>query len=139
MGPIEEALREKFIPALFGGEEINANFWQILGHSVNHGSLGIPDPRLSADSAYNNFKAASGGLVDTILGGSILNYVRHRSCVRKASLTSRRAKIHVKLGDLERRKELTGGQDRNCLHMSTSNGLWLSDIPHRLNGTKLSW
>ena len=27
MGPIDEALREKFFPALFGGEEINANFW----------------------------------------------------------------------------------------------------------------
>ena len=26
MGPIEEALREKFFPALFEGEEINANF-----------------------------------------------------------------------------------------------------------------
>ena len=31
MGPIEEALREKFFPTLFGGEEINANFRKILG------------------------------------------------------------------------------------------------------------
>ena len=44
MGPIEETLREKFPPALFGGEEINAEFWKILGHSVKHGGLGIPDP-----------------------------------------------------------------------------------------------
>ena len=36
MGPIEEALREKFFPALFGGEEINADFWKILGHSVKN-------------------------------------------------------------------------------------------------------
>ena len=48
MGPIEEALRDKFFPALFGGEEINADFWQILGHSIKHGGLGIPDPWLSA-------------------------------------------------------------------------------------------
>ena len=41
MGTIEEALRDKCFPSLFGGEEINANFRQILGHSVNHGSLGI--------------------------------------------------------------------------------------------------
>ena len=26
MGPIEEALREKFFPGIFGGEEINAKF-----------------------------------------------------------------------------------------------------------------
>ena len=43
MGAIEEALREKFLPALFRGEEINADFWKILGHNVKHGSLGIPD------------------------------------------------------------------------------------------------
>ena len=35
MSLIEEALREKFFPALFGGEEINTDFWQILGHIVN--------------------------------------------------------------------------------------------------------
>ena len=46
MCPIEEALREKFFPALFRGEDINANFWKILGHSVKHGGLSIPDPRL---------------------------------------------------------------------------------------------
>ena len=45
IGPIEESIREKFFPALFGGEEINANFRKILGHSVKHGGLGIPDPQ----------------------------------------------------------------------------------------------
>ena len=44
MGPIEEALREKFFPVILGGEEINAEFRKILGHSVKHGGLGIPDP-----------------------------------------------------------------------------------------------
>ena len=78
MGPIEEALREKFFPSLFGGEEITADFRKILGHSVKHGGLGIPDPRLSADSAYNTSKAASGELVDSLLEGSVLNYVGHR-------------------------------------------------------------
>ena len=45
MGPIKDTLREKFFPALFGGEEITANFRKILGHSIKHGGLGIPDPR----------------------------------------------------------------------------------------------
>ena len=44
MGPIEEALREKFFPSLFGGEEITAKFLKILGHIVKYGGLGIPDP-----------------------------------------------------------------------------------------------
>ena len=44
MGPIEEALREKFFPTLFEGQDINANFRKILGHSFNHDGLGIPEP-----------------------------------------------------------------------------------------------
>ena len=44
---IEDALREKIFPSLFGGKEITANFRKILGHGVKHGVLGIPDPRLS--------------------------------------------------------------------------------------------
>ena len=73
MDPIEEALREKFSPALFGGEEIDADFRKILGHGVKHGGLGITDPRQSAECAYNTSKAASRELVDSLLGGSVLN------------------------------------------------------------------
>ena len=58
MGPIEEALREKLSPALFGREEITADFLQILGHSVKHGGLGIPEPWSSAESVYKTSKAA---------------------------------------------------------------------------------
>ena len=122
MGPIEEALTEKFFPALFGGEEINANSQQILGHSFKHGGLGIPDPRLSAESAYNTSKAASGELVDSLLGVSALNYLGHRSCVHKASLAARRPKMHIELVDMARRKDLAGGQGRNRLHRATSDG-----------------
>ena len=63
MGPIEEALKEKFFPMLFGGEEINADFRQILGHSVKHCG--------SAESAYNTYKADIRELVGYLLGGSV--------------------------------------------------------------------
>ena len=36
---------------------------EILGHSAKHRGLGIPDPRLSAECAYNTSKAASEVLV----------------------------------------------------------------------------
>ena len=93
---------------------------------------------MSAESAYNTSKAASGKLVDSLLGGSVLNYVGHRECIRKASLAARHAKIHVDLGEVDRRKELEGGQKRNRLHRATRNGAWLSAIPHHLNGAELS-
>ena len=67
MGPIKDSLREKIPPALLRGVDINADFQKILVHSVKHGGLGIPDPRLSAESAYNTSKAASGELVESLL------------------------------------------------------------------------
>ena len=115
---------------LFGGEEITADFRKILTHSVKHGGLVIPDPRLSEESAYNTSKVASKELVDSLLGGSILNYVGHRSCIRKAIQTARLSKISVELAEIFKRQELVGGQDKNRLHRSTINGAWLSAVPH---------
>ena len=98
MGPIEEALREKIFPSLFGEEEITADFRKLLGHRVKHGGLGIPDPRMSEECAYNTSKAASRELLDSLLGGSVLNYVGHRACVRKARQSERLSKRIVEAG-----------------------------------------
>ena len=119
MGPIEEALREKMPPSLFGGEEIDADFRKILGHGDKHGGLGIPDPWLSEECAYNTSKAASRELVDSLLGGSVLNYIGHRACVRKASQSARRSKMIVEISELYNRQEQAGLQEKNRLHRST--------------------
>ena len=99
MGPIEEVIRGKLFPLLFGGEEITANFREILGHSVKHGGLVIPDPRMSEEIAYNTSKAASGELLDSLLGG----------CVPKASQIARRTKMSVELAGFFRQQEQAGG------------------------------
>ena len=44
----------------------------------------------------------------------------------------------MELADLARRKELVGGQKRKFLHRATRNGVCISSVPHRLNGTELS-
>ena len=89
-------------------------------------------------SAYNTSKAASGELVDSLLGGSALNYVGHMACVCKTSLAERRTKMHVELGELARQKYLAEGQERNHIHRATRIGTWFSAVPHHLNGTELS-
>ena len=137
IGRIEEALREKPPPpSLFGGEDIDADFRKILGHSVKHGGLGIPNPRLSAECAYNTSKSASRELVDSLLGGSVLNYVGHRACVRKASQSARLSKRIVELAPIFKRQEQAGYQEKNRLHRATRNGAWISAVHHRLNGTE---
>ena len=43
------------------------------------------------------------------------------------------------MAELARQKDPAGGQDRNRIHRATSNGAWLSAVPHHPNGTELSW
>ena len=44
---------------------------------MKRGGLGIPDPRLSEEHAYNTSKADIGVLVGSFLGGTNLNYIVH--------------------------------------------------------------
>ena len=78
MGPIEDALREDFLPALFGGEEVSANLREILGFSVKCGGLGIPYPWLSVERVYNSSNATSDVLVGSLLVGADLNFVANK-------------------------------------------------------------
>ena len=90
MGDFEDFLRVTFFPALFGGEQFDSSFRKILGCRVNSGGLGIPETRLSAESAYKNSKGTSGELVGPILGCTTLNYLEHRVCVSRASVGARK-------------------------------------------------
>ena len=73
MSPIEDALREAFLPVLFGGGEVSTNFREIQGHSVKRGGLGIPDPWFLVEPAYNTPKADREVLVGSLLGGTALS------------------------------------------------------------------
>ena len=89
MSPNEEALRKTFFSAIFGGEEVDADFRKILGHSVKCGCLDILEPWSSAEIVYNTYKAARRELIGSLLGGTALNYVSNRVCVRGKSAGSR--------------------------------------------------
>ena len=94
---------------------------------------------MSEECAYNTSKAASRELVDSLLGSSVLNYVGHRACVRKASHSARLSKKIDETSELYDCQEQAGHQEKNRLHRATRNGACLSDVPHRLNGTEFSW
>ena len=66
-------------------EEVNADFRIILGHSIKHGGLGIPDPQMSTEIAYNNSKGDIGELIGSLQGVNDPNYGGHRVFVLRAS------------------------------------------------------
>ena len=49
----------------------------ILGHVVKHGGFGFPDPSNLADRGHATYAKACEALVDSLLEGADLNYVRH--------------------------------------------------------------
>ena len=112
MDPIEEAQREKIFLSLFRGKEIEADFRKILGNGVKHGALGIPDPQILEECVYSTSKAASRELVDSLLGGSVLNYVGQRTCVRKASQSARLSKRIAEMSELFEQQEQAGHQEK---------------------------
>ena len=77
-------------------------------------------------------------MVDSLLGGSVLNYVSHRECVRKTSQLARLSKQITEMSELFKWQEQAGRQEKKCLRRATRNGAWLSAVPHHLNGTELS-
>ena len=82
----------------------------------------------------NNSKAASEVLVGSLLGGTNLNYIAHKGCVRKPSAYERKHWEISEKAVLSIRKELVDGVLMNCLRRTTDNGAWITAIPYRLNG-----
>ena len=130
MGPVEEAVRETSFPAILWRGRRHADFRKILGHSVNHGVLGIPDTWSSAESAYNTSKASSKEMLVSLLGITALNYLGHSTCVRRASAGANKERKYAEMLELARLKDLIECQDRNRLHISTRNVVCLSAIYH---------
>ena len=79
---LEAALVEAFFCALFEGEEVNDGLREILGHSVKHGGLGIPEPRRKSVWVHETSVTRCEALLDSLVGVSDQNYVRNWSCVR---------------------------------------------------------
>ena len=83
-----------------------------MGHSIKCAILGIPYTKYSADISYNISKAAGGELVGSLLGGTNINYVGHRVCVRGANVGARKEREYSEIKELDRKKELVVGQER---------------------------
>ena len=64
---------------------------------------------MSAESVYNTSNVDSVELVDSLLGGSALNYVGRRACIRGENSAARRYRKNVELAELSIKKELAGG------------------------------
>lgn len=78
LAPIERAIRNEFLPALFdiGSEDIDAQLREILSHSVKKGGLGACNPVDSAPCSSDTSKKATNELVKSVLDDTRFDLVR---------------------------------------------------------------
>ena len=105
---------------------------------MKHGGIGISDPQLSEEFAYNISKATSEVLVGSLLGGTNFNYMEHKAYLRRSSADAWKKWEYSDIEVLTRSNELLDGAGLNRLWQAADNGAWLTDITQRLNVMEFS-
>ena len=77
-------------------------------------------------------------MLDSLLGGTNLNYVGHRAYICREIMGTRKERKHVDMAELARQNELSGGQEIYRLHRAPGNGARFSAVTHKNTGTELS-
>ena len=138
--PVEDALRLKFIPALFGGLDgpINDEFRQLLGNRVKQGGIAVANPCDGAQRLYQASVASVELLVDSLLSNGDLNNEAHVKCVLKGSAGARVERFRQETEFVEAVAARGGVKVRKRLERMKSTGSWLVCCPDRFSGTILT-
>ena len=138
--PIEDALANNFIPALFGDtESTNAQALRdLIALPCRFGGLGIPDPCTTAERQLANSMELTQPLTDSLLARTdlpIANYLDHARDVTTAAKKRRKEELTA---ELEAYVHGKGRYQQRRIKRSQDCGSWLTTMPSRLNGTELS-
>eukprot|EP00984_Skeletonema_dohrnii_P026566 scaffold15910_cov139-Skeletonema_dohrnii-CCMP3373.AAC.2 len=135
LAPIEVAIREKFIPALFdiASFELIGELRHLLS-LVKKGGLAIRFPVEQAATCYKTSRAAVEKLVETLVVGRRLCVRLHKQTMDAAQLASRNER------DFDADHFLTQlGREKLCvkrrLERSCETGAWFTLVPSALNGS----
>jgi len=82
-GPLEKAIKEQFLPSLFGSE-VSANERELFSLPCRIGGIGVRNPESTAKSAYETSREASEVVVDSIKRNRTYNSLDHRRQIETA-------------------------------------------------------
>ena len=80
-GPVEEALREIFFPALFEGLRKGVSYREITRLPVNQAGLALPDPIQTAPENWTASCVITGYLVAALRGQVVFRTADHSACL----------------------------------------------------------
>jgi hypothetical protein len=136
--PVERAIRNTFLPSLFGVEAVTREQRELMAHGVKQAGLAIRNPIDCAQLNYDVSGRVVKELVRSMTTGLELNLAVHKKKVRAASQWSRADRIMMETAAVDRRANDMGLRKKYRLKRACCTGSWLSVLPNRLNGTVLS-
>ena len=107
---------------------------------MKNGGMAIRDPVASAERARTCSVAASGVLVESLIGGGRLDTMAHKQCARAASQAARKERIEEEQAFIEELKERwrSSANARRQLARAGETGAWLTVMPSRRYDSILS-
>ena len=138
---MEDALREHFIPELFGSikHHISDDDCTLYSLRVKCGGLALPNPVLTAARNYNDSRSVTSLLVQHLQEGKELDAHDHKTTVLSARrrLQQDHAKAATNRVDaiIDQVHSL---QAKERIRQSQESGAWLTAYPHRKDGSELS-
>jgi hypothetical protein len=137
--PLESALAENFLPALFG-DTVTAEERTLFTLPANHGGLGIPDPTQSAQIAFNASLAMTQTIGDSIKRQRVFHVADHkrhlaqtRNATKSLKLESDKVSFGVLIGSFPRHRRRAIEQ----LPIQKTSA-WLTALPLKRNHFDLS-
>jgi hypothetical protein len=138
--PVEQALREKFLPALMqetaGG--LTEKLREYAALPVRKAGIGVPNPVDTAAACYATSVASTAPLTESLCAGTDFDvdaYLREANAARSALTATRNVDGDGKLS------QLLGGasaRTKRRVNRAKRTGAWLTAMPDTLNGTDLS-
>ena len=140
MEPIETALEEVFIPALFGDSTPDMENIRVqLSLTVKKAGLGIPNPTLTAASQLETSRQITAPLQASLVEGTELNTAGYVAEATARRQSQRKERFKDEQADLDTLiSEAPSKVEKQRLLRATKSGAWLTITPDRMNGTELA-
>ncbi len=139
--PLEEALRDNFIPALLGEADATAvpNAISLLSKlSTTAGGLGVPDPMRTSAHCHEQSKVGTSLLVRSLLYSEAFDVPRHTTQMEQAREAYRKAWGTVETNSFDCIRRTATVRESRRLHRNRFNGAWLHLLPSEANCTILT-
>ena len=136
-GPVEAALREIFVPALYEGLREGVTERGITRLPVKQAGLALPDPSQTAPENCTASCVITGHLVAALRGQVEFQTSDHSACLWEGGTDVRR------WGQSRSEEALTVAMDgapvfhARCMRRSEKIGAWITVLPSKVNRTEL--